>query len=522
METKTRNIRFALLSVSNKECIVDFAKSLYKLGFKILSTGGTAKVLAQHQIPVVDIASYTQEEESLSGRVKTIHPKIFSGILFDRENPQHTETIKAKEIKPIDIVVVNFYPFYKEAIKKNLPLEKAINFIDIGGPSLLRSAAKNWKNCLPVCHHKQYESVVHALEKDNITVSLRTSLAHKAFLEVTKYDAMISQFFSKTEESFPSSSVMMLDHKQVLKYGENPHQEAAFYSLKSTLKDQHQIIEVLNGGGLSYNNLLDLDSGVQMMRDLSSGASVVILKHTNPCGAAQGEGFCGEIFKRALASDPMSAFGGVVVCNFSIDQATASLMSTHFFECIAAPSFSTEALDLLKKKKKLRLVQLECLNKPSQDEPLSLKAIFAGVLVQQSKKAIEPLESWKNVTTKKVSVLQKEGLHFAMQVAKHVKSNAIVICQGRQVLGIGAGQMSRVDSAQIAIQKALATGHCLKESVVASDGFFPFKDCIELFAKHQISAVVQPGGSIRDQESVDACDQHQIAMLLSGNRHFKH
>jgi phosphoribosylaminoimidazolecarboxamide formyltransferase/IMP cyclohydrolase len=363
--------------------------------------------------------------------------------------------------------------------------------------------------------------VIDAIKTDTVTTNFRKTLAGKVFTSVAQYDRMIGRYFADEEKS---TSSLHLDLKKIqdLKYGENPQQEAALYRQESGSHNRQFPLDLIYGPDLSYNNLLDLDSGYQLLSDLSESLSIVILKHTNPCGVAQGSEEPYLIYQKALSSDPKSAFGGVVMSNMTIDQRTAEAMSSHFFECIAAPNFSEEALQVLKQKKRLRLVKIPLVNKDSLAHMISMKNTFAGVLVQKEKETLKNLSEWKTVTDKQVDDEQRKDLFFSMQVAKHVKSNAIVICKDKRVLGIGAGQMSRIDSAQIAIQKALDTKHCMQGSVVASDGFFPFKDCVDLFANHKISAIVQPGGSIRDQDSIQACNEHKIAMLFSINRFFKH
>ncbi len=502
--------KFALISVSDKSGLEDFAKNLSSLGFKILASGGTAKFLREHAIPSVAVDEFTGSPEILGGRVKTLHPKIHGGILFDRENKDHLQTIKDQNIHAIDLVVVNLYPFVKQVKEKNLPVSEAIEFIDIGGPTLLRAAAKNFKNCLPVMDPADYSKVISYLKNKN-DPTVPSELAVKVFTEISSYDHEISSYIGQNERSKP------------LRYGENPGQKASLQILK---KGTLAAAPLIAGKALSYNNYLDLDAAIQIVRELNGKDSVSVIKHTNPCGCAsrisESESYF-DIFKRAHLGDPQSAFGGIVAMNFVLNKQNAEYIKENMFvECIAALGFEEEALEVLKSKKNMRLLKVPSVATPIKALMLT-KPIDGGFLKQENNYHLVDHSQWELSTPKhKANLELLEEMSFSFKVCKNVRSNAIVLAKHGQVIGVGAGQMSRIDALEIAIKKAAQHGHDVKGSVMASDGFFPFKDCVELALSHGVSGIVQPGGSKRDSESVEVCDQQGIPMYFTGQRGFLH
>ena len=518
----------ALLSVTDKTGIVPFASSLHDLGFTLLSTGGTAKALRDAKLPVVDVAEYAGSPEIMDGRVKTLQPKIHGGILMDRSNPQHQSEAKEHKIQEIDLVVVNLYQFEKQAVSKKLSLEEAINFIDIGGPTMLRAAAKNYVHVAPVIDPEDYDKVIAELKSGKLELKTRTELAYKVFSHIAKYDGMISQYFSNsmTQESESDSLADSMDLKLTkvssLRYGENPHQSAAFYSYEGAPQGL-QNAKVLQGKELSYNNIIDVDAAVGIVADLPQYTAVSIIKHTNPCGAAASKTeSVSEVFKKAFEADSKSAFGGIVACNKAIDGATADIMSGIFLECIAAPTFTPEAKEIFARKKNLRLLEVPHLADSQEEKLLQIKSVRGGMLVQDLDQ-VKPSKPEEWTTVSKVDSAEfNDDLSFAMSVCKHVKSNAIVYVKDLCTVAVGAGQMSRIDAAQFAATKAEEEGRSLQGSVLASDAFFPFRDTVDFAASKGVKAIIQPGGSKRDPESIDACDENSISMVFAGKRHFKH
>ena len=525
--------RIALISVTDKTGAADFATGLVRLGYTILSTGGSAALLAEHGIPHTQVAAYTQSPEILTGRVKTLHPKIHGGILFDRANPVHVDEARAMGILPIDIVVVNLYDFAQNAIQKNLELARAIEFIDIGGPTMLRAAAKNYRFCLPVIDPADYASLLDQLAAGELPRELRAAMAAKVFAATARYDAMIAATFAaelKTApaaDSLPPQMTLRLSEVTPLRYGENPHQQAKFYRI-DTGKPADGLAEakVLQGKELSYNNILDCDGAIALAVDFPTTSCVAIIKHTNPCGVAVSNSDpLAVIYQKALAGDPKSAFGGIIATNEIMDEVTAQAISATFFECIAAPGFSEGARRVFEKKKNLRLIAVPMLERArgrKDTSALALRSVSGGILVQSVDTVLPVPEEFHCVTAGEPPANRINDLAFAMTVAKHVKSNAIVYARDQQVLSVGAGQMSRIDAATFAAQKAHDEGRDLTGAVMASDAFFPFRDSVDLAARLGICAIVQPGGSVRDQESIDACNEHGIAMVFTGKRHFKH
>lgn len=519
----------ALLSVTDKTGLIEFARDLEQLGFELLSTGGTAKLLQDSGIPVSEVAAYTGQPEILDGRVKTLHPKIHGGILFDRSKATHASEAAAQGIRPIDLVVVNLYDFEKQALGRALELSKAIEYIDIGGPCMLRAAAKNYRFTAPVIDPKDYGRIVSELRSGALSLELRTYLAGKTFRTISRYDAMIAASFEaaveKPEEDLPKTLSLDLQEVQSLRYGENPHQKARFYSTRLSLVGGLQDARILQGKELSYNNLLDIDAAAQLVADFPDYKAVAIIKHTNPCGAAIGnqDETLLSVYQKALATDPKSAFGGIVASNRIIDRDTAEALSSLFLECIVAPAFSEEAKTVLASKKNLRLLELPYLAKLDQStKQLDIRSIAGGILVQERDQRRADKNDWKLVTKKMPSDGDVRDMLFAMRVCKHVKSNAIVYAKNGSTLAVGAGQMSRIDSATFAAQKAQEFGKSLDKAIMASDAFFPFRDTVDFAAKWGITAIIQPGGSMRDEESISACDEHGIAMVFSQIRHFKH
>jgi len=511
-------IKKALLSVWDKEGILDIAKFLETNNIEIISTGGTKKVLEENNIAVTSISDITGIDSIMDGRVKTLHPKIFGGILADRNNPNHLEDLSSIGGVKIDIVIVNFYPFEENAVKKKLDLEKSIEFIDIGGPSMLRAAAKNYKNVIPLCDSNLYEPFMNLFSKNNgfISDKDRTFFAVKVFELTSSYEAQIFNYFNKDESSktLPSKLNINLYKKSELRYGENSHQKAAFYLKQKTtdnLWTQHQ------GKDLSYNNYNDLESAFSIVNEFSESACAII-KHANPCGFGIGKNL--EIaYERAVSTDPVSYFGGIVGFNKIVDSNLAQKLVKPFLECIIAPGFSDSALEIFKTKKNLRILTL---NNSDVFQDLSIKSAAGGFVVQEKDLEFDELDDFNVVTQKKVDKTQNQAMKIAWKIVKYVKSNAIVIANDQQVLGVGAGQMSRIDSLKIALRKVKESGLSLEGSVLGSDAFFPFSDSIELAHENGVCAIIQPGGSIKDHEIISKSDELGVAMIFTGVRHFYH
>lgn len=515
-------IRRALISVSDKTGILDLARELNKLGVEMLSTGGTAKLLRDNNIAVKEVSEYTGFPEMLDGRVKTLHPKIHGGLLALRENSEHMQTLKDHNIGLIDMVVVNLYPFEKTARKPDVSIEEIIENIDIGGPSMLRSAAKNHRSVAVICNPDCYSHVIDELKKHegSLPEALLRDLAIEVFKLTSHYDGAIHNYLNNYfkekggASSFPAQLGLNFEKIQDLRYGENPHQKAAFY--KETGKSRGLIrLKQLQGKELSFNNILDLNSAFELVKEFNNPAAVVV-KHNNPCGVAEDKTL-DKAFYLARKCDPLSAFGGIVALNRKLDLKTADLIAkAGFLECIIAPSFEKEALDLFKDKKNLRLLELPDLGPVIETE---FKRVSGGLLLQDKDTETLDQAKLKVVTKKKPTKKEMESLIFGWKVAKHVKSNAIVLTSGTKTVGIGAGQMSRVDSVMIAKKKSNGLS---KDSCLASDAFFPKADAIAEAKKAGVKAIIQPGGSISDEEIIKACDKHKIAMVFTGIRHFRH
>ncbi len=512
-------IERALLSVTDKTGIVSFAKKLRQMGVELISTGGTAKLLRENGIDVREVSEITGFPEMLDGRVKTIHPRIAAGILAIRANAQHMRALSEHEIPAIQMVVVNLYEFEKFAEKPGVTREELIENIDIGGPTMIRAAAKNFQDVAVVVSPSQYEQVLNEMEQNEGELSFSTHwrLAQQAFLRTAAYDQAVStrllQIDAKengTKQELPASLRIVANRTASLRYGENPHQSAALYSLRN---GGVAGAEQLHGKELSYNNLVDLDAAWQLAREFENPAAAII-KHTNPCGCAE-QSTLAEAYVKALEADPVSAFGGVLAFNRELDEVAALGVSRLFVEAIAAPAFSEDALLILATKKNLRLVKVG----PAEKPELVIKSISGGILAQTPD--IAPLDTSKlQITTVRPPTSDEmRALLFAWKVCKHVKSNAIVYARPGQTISVGAGQMSRVDSVKVGAMKALLP---LEGTVLASDAFFPFPDGIEEAAKHGITAVIQPGGSIRDEEVIAAANRLKLAMVFTGVRHFRH
>ena len=504
----------ALISVTDKEGIVVFAKSLVSLGFEIISTGGTMKQLQEQNIPCKAVDEVTKFPEMLNGRVKTLHPGVHGGLLYLRDNKEHQKAIKEHNIESIDLVCVNLYPFEK-ALELGKPFEEMLENIDIGGPSMIRSAAKNFKDVLIVTDPKDYPTVTQALQNKGDDYDFRKRLAHKAFSVTGAYDALISRYFAGVVgDTFPDTLNLTLKKTNSLRYGENSHQNANAYTDSFV---QHSVLhyEQLHGKEISFNNVNDLYGAVALVREFNDQIVTVAVKHATPCGVAIGNtGY--ESYNKAYQADPQSIFGGIVAVNYTIDKATAEKMNEIFLEIVAAPSFDEDALEVLQKKKNLRVLKLR--NIDTWEAKYDIKYLEGKVLVQDIN--TQMIDEMKVVTKVQPSKTQISDMEFGMRVVKFIKSNAICIVKDGVTLAIGGGQTSRIWALENAIRNNQDKD--FQGSVLASDAFFPFSDCASVAHEIGVAAIVQPGGSIRDQESIDYCDAHGIAMVFTGYRHFRH
>ena len=513
-------IKKALISVSDKSNVLELAKSLSSYDIEILSTGGTAKLLKENKINVTEVSDYTKFPEMLDGRVKTLHPKIHGGILGRRDNPEHNETMKNHEIDPIDLVVVNLYPFEETISQEGCTLELAIENIDIGGPAMIRSAAKNYQHVAVLTNPKDYKSFTDEINKNqgSISLDLSFSLAKKAFEKTSAYDSAINNYLSSdSQNQFPDQLTKTISKVMDLRYGENPHQEAAFYKDSSEDVGSLSSFDQIQGKELSFNNLNDSDTAWECVKKFSQ-PTCVIVKHANPCGVAS-TGSLKESYEAAFKTDPTSAFGGIIAFNKSLDEETASLIINQFAEVIIAADFSEGALKIFRNKPNVRLLKIKIENNNTE---FDFKKIGGGWLIQTPDIHNLDINDCNVVTDLKPTEEQLDDMKFAWVVSQYVKSNAIVFCKNKQTLGIGAGQMSRVDSTKIASLKADNANIDLAQSVVASDAFFPFRDGIDVIASHGAKCIIQPGGSIKDEEVIDAANEHGIVMLFTNIRHFKH
>jgi phosphoribosylaminoimidazolecarboxamide formyltransferase/IMP cyclohydrolase len=514
-------IRRALLSVSDKRGLVEFARGLARLGVEIVSTGGTARELADEGVETRPVEDYTGFPEILDGRVKTLNPRIYAGLLAVRSDDDHVETLREHSVDPIDLVCVNLYPFERVAGLRGVEEDEVIENIDIGGPALIRAAAKNNAFAAVVVTPESYDAVLAELEGSEGMLSLRTrqSLAMEAFAYTARYDAAIARWFAEREGDFPAQFTRSYEKVLDLTYGENPHQRAAYYAESGARTHLMSMVSKLHGRELSFNNLLDLDSGRRLVEDFELPA-VAIIKHNNPCGAAVGASV-GEAFDRALATDPQSAFGGIFCFNRAVDRALAEKLHELFAEVIFAPGYDEDAFEVLQQKPNVRLLENQERRKVPIAEP-DLKRVRGGILIQDRDSGLEEREVMEVATTAKPTEEQWGELQFAMRVCKHVRSNAIVMSRGLGTVGIGAGQMSRVDSVRLAIEKARAAELPLDGAVLASDAFFPFAVGPQLAIDAGVRAIIQPGGSQRDEEVIEACDAADIPMVFTARRHFRH
>lgn len=520
-------IKQALISVSDKTGVLDFARALSAMGVNILSTGGTAKLLAENGISVTEVADYTGFPEMLDGRVKTLHPKVHGGILARRDFPEHVAALSKHDIPTIDMVVVNLYPFQQTVARAECSLEDAIENIDIGGPAMLRSSAKNHKDVIVICDPSDYSLVLHELNTNNgeATYETKFALAKKVFAHTAQYDGAITNYFTSlgadkqhaTRSSYPATLNLHFEKVQEMRYGENPHQSAAFYRESNPQAGALANYTQLQGKELSYNNIADADAAWECVKTFDEAACVII-KHANPCGVAVGiTPF--EAYSKALQTDPTSAFGGIIAFNREVDGNAAEAVAKQFVEVLIAPSFTEQAKKIFASKQNVRLLEIPLGDAVNSHD---FKRVGGGLLVQSPDAKNVTLAELKVVSKKQPTQQQLQDLMFAWRVAKFVKSNAIVFCANGMTMGVGAGQMSRIDSARIAAIKAQNAGLSLVGTAVASDAFFPFRDGLDVVVEAGATSVIHPGGSMRDQEVIDAADEHGIVMLLTGTRHFRH
>ena len=521
----------ALLSVSDKTGIVDFARALHTAGVKLLSTGGTAKLLAQSDLPVTEVSEVTGFPEMLDGRVKTLHPRIHGGLLARRDHPEHMAALKQHGIGTIDLLVINLYPFAQATANADCTLDDAIENIDIGGPAMLRAAAKNWQDVAVVIDPADYARVLAELKAGAIARDTKFMLAKKVFAHTAAYDGMIANYLTAlvagaenegdkvpARIDYPAVFTLQLAKTQDLRYGENPHQSAAFYREASAPRGLLAGWRQLQGKALSYNNIADADAAWECVKTFDDAPACVIVKHANPCGVAVGANV-GEAYAKALKTDPTSAFGGIIAFNAPLDGVAAEQVAKQFVEVIIAPDITPEARAVFAAKQNVRLLEVDL---SSATNALDMKRIGGGLLLQSADAMNVSRDELRVVTKKQPSAAQLDDLLFAWKVAKFVKSNAIVFCAGGMTLGVGAGQMSRIDSARIASIKAQNAGLTLTSSAVASDAFFPFRDGLDVVVDAGATCVIQPGGSMRDAEVIAAADERGIAMVFTGVRHFRH
>jgi len=513
-------IKRALISVSDKTGIVELAKELSSMGIEIISTGGTQKILSDSGIKVINISDITGFPECLDGRVKTLHPKVHGGLLAMRSNPEHMRQIKELGIEPIDMVIINLYPFKQTILKENVELEEAIENIDIGGPTMLRAAAKNYQDVVVIVDPADYKTVLDELKSTkDVSVKTKFKLASKVFEHTSHYDTLIAKYLREKvgEEEFPQTLSLTFEKVQEMRYGENPHQKAVFYKEVGANVGCLPSAKQLHGKELSYNNINDANGALELLKEFDE-PTVVAVKHANPCGVGSADNIY-DAYIKAYESDPVSIFGGILAANREIDERTAEEINKIFIEIVIAPSFTEGALKILTQKKNIRIMQLDNISAKVPSGTYDMKKVAGGLLVQSYNNDLLNMDELQYVTEKKPTKEELESLIFAMKVVKHTKSNGIVLAKGRQTIGVGPGQTNRIMAAKIAIEYA---GDRAKGAVLASDAFFPFPDCVEAAAAAGITAIIQPGGSIKDQESIDACNKHGIAMVFTGMRHFKH
>jgi len=514
-------VKRALISVSDKEDITNFAQELSKLKIEILSTGGTAKTLKKANVKIKEVSEETNFPEMLDGRVKTLHPRIHAAILANRNIKKHMQTIKKHKIKPIDLLVVNLYPFEKTIKKPNVKMDEVIENIDIGGPTLIRAAAKNYKDVIIITDKKQYKTVINQLKtKKDLSLAEREKLAIQAFSHTAEYDSIISNYIREkwTDEILPQNKTITLRKKQDMRYGENPHLKGAFYlSIPETNEPCISNAEKIQGKELSYNNIMDSDGAIECIKEFIE-PTCVIIKHATPCGIASDKNLM-MAWKNAYATDTYSPFGGVISFNREIKKEIAEELTNLFLEVVIAPSFSKEAIKIFSKKKNLRLLKIKNLDKKLHRKGVIHRSVVGGFLSQERDVTLTPKKQWKIVTKKKPTQKELTSMEFAVKCVKHVKSNSVVFVKGTKTVGIGGGQTARVDAAWIATNKGKEN---IKDSTLASDAFFPFRDAVDIAAKAGVTSIIQPGGSIRDEEVIKAADEHKIAMVFSGQRYFRH
>lgn len=525
--TTNLKIHRALISVSDKDGLIEFTKVLQSFNVEILSTGGTAAFLQENDISVTEISDYTEFPEMMGGRVKTLHPKVYGGILGRRGIDD--EALRTHHISPIDLVVVNLYPFEKVIQNPECTQEEAIENIDIGGPTLMRAAAKNHQHVVVVTDPVDYTQICEALSsnQEGISFALRFALAQKAFAKTAAYDAAIANYLyrTETEDRFPQVYLPCFSKKATLRYGENPQQTAAFYAQPEVSPDTIASAKQIQGKALSFNNLADSDAALSCVKQFEGSPACVIVKHANPCGIALGKTLL-EAYQKAFSTDSKSAFGGIIAVNQLLDAHTLeTILSQQFVEVIIAPQIETRALSIAKQKPNVRLLiyhQTAFMSTHVKQDALIYKTIEGGLLVQTADNAVLDPAQLKIVTQQSPTPAQLEDLLFAWSAVKYVKSNAIVLVKNQQTIGIGAGQMSRIDSTDIAFKKAREAGFSTEGAVMASDAFFPFRDVVDMAAQHGVAAIIQPGGSLRDAEVIQAADEGKMAMVLTGIRHFLH
>lgn len=507
----------ALFSVSDKRGLVEFAQGLKKLGWQIIATGGTMKLLESSGVEVVNISQLTGFPEICDGRVKTLHPKVHGGLLAQRSNESHMREIRAQGIETIDLVCVNLYPFSETISREGVTMEEAIENIDIGGPSMLRSAAKNWQSVTVVCNPDNYSKILSEIEAGgDTTPETRLQLSAEAYTHTAEYDIKIATFM-RQQAGLPEKLFLEYEIAQTLRYGENPHQEAKFYRAEKPVPYSLAFARQLNGKELSYNNIQDANAALEIVREFREPFCVGV-KHMNPCGAAIGSDLL-DAWTKAHEADTVSIFGGIVATNQVVDRASAEAMSDIFLEIIIAPKFTTEALEVLTKKKNLRLLEVDM--SQAEKEANTMVTVNGGLLLQQADRHNATITADMSVTDKKPTESELQDLIFGQKIVKHIKSNAICVVIGGVTRGVGAGQMNRIQSAEIALKQAHAAGY-KHNLVMASDAFFPFSDSVELASEMGVTAIVQPGGSLRDQDSIDKANEKGLSMVFTGVRHFKH
>lgn len=505
----------ALISVSDKTGVVEVAKRLENLDYEIISTGGTEAALKNAGVKTINISEITGFPECLDGRVKTLHPNVHAGLLAMRSNPDHMAQLEKLGVNTIDVVIVNLYPF-KQTIMRGADFAEAVENIDIGGPTMLRSAAKNYQDVVVVVDPADYEKVFAEMENGGVSIETRKYLMFKVYRHTAVYDTLISNYLEKQLGiEFPAELTLAYEKKEQMRYGENPHQKAAVYGEALPVYNSLINAEQLNGKQLSYNNINDANGAIELLKEFDE-TTVVAVKHANPCGVASAPTVL-EAYKTAYAADPVSIFGGIVAINDTVDKATAEEMVKIFLEIIIAPDFTEEALEVLKKKVNLRVLKLKDVAKKNPAGVIEFKKVYGGLIVQEADRTV--YEKAEVVTEKAPTAAEEETMKFAMKVVKHCKSNAIVLAKDKRTLGIGVGQTNRIWAAKQAIEHS---NESTVGATLASDAFFPFSDCVEAAAEAGVTAIVQPGGSIRDKDSIEACNARGIAMCFTGERHFKH